>query len=123
MVPHALRFANWPENKIQFASRTLNSAEQNYSNIERESLSVIFGLEKFHNYLLGSKFIICNDQKPLNRLFARDKPVPISCSARIQRYALKLSQFNYSFHYTKGQDNVHSDFLSRYPLPETVKET
>ena len=107
---------------IQFASRTLNSAEQNYSNIEREALSVIFGLEKFRNYLLGSKFIICNDQKPLLKLFAKDKPIPNSCSSRIQRWALKLSQYNYSFVYSRGKDNVHSDCLSRLPLPNTVME-
>ena len=59
---------------IQFASRTLNQAEQNYSNIEREALSVIFGVERFRHYLLGSKFAIANDQRPLLKLFARDKP-------------------------------------------------
>ena len=32
---------------VQFASRTLNSAEQNYSQIEREGLSVLFGCERF----------------------------------------------------------------------------
>ena len=81
---------------IQFASRTLNKAEQHYSNIEREALSVIFGIEKFRNYLLGTKFVIKNDQKPLFKIFAHDKSIPTSCSARIQRWALKLSQFNYS---------------------------
>ena len=32
---------------VQFASRTLNSAEQNYSQIERAALSVLFGCERF----------------------------------------------------------------------------
>ena len=107
---------------IQFASRTLNAVEKNYSNIEREALSVIFGLEKFKNMLLGSKFIICNDQKPLHKLFARDKPVPSTCSARIQRWALKLSQFNYTFMYSPGKNNVNSDCMSRLPLQESVSE-
>lgn len=107
---------------IQFASRTLNAAERNYSNIEREALSVIFGLEKFKHMLLGSRFIICNDQRPLMKLFGRDKPIPSSCSARIQRWALKLSQFNYTFVYSPGKENVTSDLLSRLPLPETVVE-
>lgn len=107
---------------IQFASRTLNSSERNYSNIEREALSIIFGLEKFRNFLLGSKFIISNDQKPLTKLFSNCKAVPTTCSARIQRWALILSQFNYTLEYSRGQDNVHSDCLSRLPLPETVTE-
>ena len=96
---------------IQFASRTLNSAEKNYSNIEREALSIIFGLEKFKNMLLGSKFIICNDQRPLQKLFAKDKPVPSTCSFRIQRWALKLSQFNYTFVYSPGKENVKTYLL------------
>ena len=48
---------------VQCASRTLNEAERNYSNIEREALSVIFGVRKCKQFLLGSHFTICNDQK------------------------------------------------------------
>lgn len=107
---------------IQFASRTLNDHEINYSNIEREALSIIFGLKKFRNFLLGSKFIICNDQKPLTKLFSNSKPVPTSCSARILHWALQLSQYNYILEYSRGQENVHSDFLSRLPLPDSVTE-
>ena len=107
---------------VQFASRTLNVAERSYSNIEREALSVIFGCLKFRKFLLGSKFVIHNDQQPLRKLFAHDKPVPDSCSARVQRWALRLSQYKYKFVYSKGTNNVHSDCLSRLPLPITNPE-
>lgn len=104
---------------VQFASRTLNKAECNYSQIEREGLSVVFAVDKFREFLLGSHFIIFNDHKPLFTLFAKDRPVPLSCSARVQRWALKLSQYDYSFVYSRGSNNVQSDFLSRLPLPHT----
>ena len=107
---------------VQFTSRTLNDSERNYSNIEREALSVVFGCEKFHKFLLGGKFVIHNDQQPLRKLFAHDKSVPSNCSARIQRWALKLSQYDYVFKYSKGVNNVNSDCLSRLPLPETSHE-
>lgn len=107
---------------VQFASRSLNAAERNYSNIEREALSVVFGIEKFKKFLLGTQFIIRNDQQPLRKLFAHNAGVPTTCSARIQRWSLKLSQFNYTFQYSRGENNVHSDCLSRLPLPETVHE-
>lgn len=107
---------------VQCVSRTLNAAERNYSNIEREALSVIFGVEKFRHFLLGSKFIIKNDQKPLQKLLSHNSGVPSSCSSRIQRWCLKLSQYNYEFQYSKGSNNVTSDCLSRLPLPVTVKE-
>ena len=107
---------------VQFVSRTLNQSERNYSNIEREALSVIFGCERFRKFLFGTQFMIHNDQQPLHKLYAHDAGVPTTCSARLQRWALKLSQFKYNFVYSKGEDNVHSDFLSRFPLPETVQE-
>ena len=71
---------------VQFASRTLNHAEQNYSNIEREALSIVFGVEKFRQYLLGTHFTIRNDQMPLRKLLAFDSGVPTPCAARLQRW-------------------------------------
>ena len=47
---------------VQFVSRTLNSSEKNYSQLEREGLSVIFGTSKFRNFLLGARFTIFNDR-------------------------------------------------------------
>ena len=48
--------------------------------------------------------------------------IPTSCSARVLRWALKLSQFDYEFVYSKGADNVLSDCLSRMSLPTDVIE-
>ena len=106
---------------VQFASRMLNEHEINYSQIEREALSVIFACEKFRYYLLGNRFIIKNDHKPLLKLFDNKQGVPTTCSARLIRWALRLSQFMYTFQYIKGSDNVNSDFLSRLPLQETIQ--
>ena len=113
---------NCPWMPVQFASRTLNEAERNYSNIERESLSVIFGTDKFRHFLLGIKFIIRNDHKPLYKLLGHDKPIISPSSMRIQRWALKLSQYDYVFEYSRGSNNVQSDFLSRFPLTEFTSE-
>ena len=105
---------------VEFASRTLNQSEQNYSQIERESLSVVFGCEKFRHFLLGSKFLLKNDHKPLLKIFSRTSGMPQHCSARIQRWILRLSHFNFDFQFIKGIDNVTSDFLSRFPSPKTA---
>ena len=104
-------------------SRSLNHAESNYSNIEREALSVVFGVEKFRKFLLGKNFIIRNDQKPLRRLFSHDSGVPTTGSARLQRWYLRLSQYTYEFEYSKGESNVTSDCLSRLPLPDTTPDS
>ena len=107
---------------VQFASRSLNYAEKNYSNVEREPLSLLFGCGKLKQFLLGAKFNIRNDQQPLGKLLAYNSGVPSTSSARIQRWALKISQFHYVFQYSKGSANVNSDCLSRLPLPETIHE-
>ena len=108
--------ATHPWHTVQFASRSLNDAEKNYSNIEREALSVLYGCEKFRKYLLGCSFTVKNDHKPLEKIL---KPNSTSCSARLQRWSHRLSQFNFNFLYSKGKDNLVSDFLSRLPLPES----
>ena len=59
-------------------------------------------------------------QQPLRKLLARNSCIPTSCSARLQRWGLQLSQFNYYFEYSKGENNVNSDYLSRLPLPDTI---
>jgi len=105
---------------VQFASRSLNDSERDYSNIEREALSVIYGCEKFRYFLLGLRFTIKNDHKPLEQLFGGKCRLSKTALARVKRWAIRLAHYNYNFEYIKGKDNVNSDFLSRLPLRETV---
>ena len=39
---------------IAYASKSLSETESRYSNIEREMLAVVFGLERFHYYAYHS---------------------------------------------------------------------
>ena len=70
---------------IAYASRSLRAVEQRYSQIEREALAIVFGCEHFHMYLIGCKFRIDTDHKPLLTIWNKLNP-PL----RIERWGLRL---------------------------------
>ncbi|RDY00682.1 Retrovirus-related Pol polyprotein from transposon 17.6, partial [Mucuna pruriens] len=41
----------------------MDSAQLNYTTTEKELLAIVFALEKFHSYLLGSKIIVYSDHE------------------------------------------------------------
>ena len=109
------------ERPISFASRSLSAAEKNYSQIDKEGLALIFGVKKFHNYLYGRKFTLYTDHKPLVNLFAHDRAIPAMAAARIQRWALTLSAYEYDIVYREGLANANADAMSRLPLTDKPK--
>ena len=56
---------------IYYSSRTLNNAQMNYTTIEKEFLAVVFALEKFCAYLLGSKTTIFTDNSAFRYLMMK----------------------------------------------------
>lgn len=109
------RYPNGLIKPIAFGSRTLTSAEDNYSILDKESLAIIFGVKKFFQYLIGTHFILQTDHKPLLKLFGENQGLPQMAASRLQRWAHTLSGFNYSIQYIKSKDN-QADMLSRLPL-------
>ncbi|UYV72597.1 K02A2.6-like [Cordylochernes scorpioides] len=103
---------------VVFASRTLNKTERRYAVIDKEALAVIFGVSKFSQYLLGRKFKILTDHKPLVGMFNPKKPIPQVLSPRMLRWCLTLAAYTYSIEYKPGKVNCNADALSRLPLNE-----
>ena len=56
---------------IYYASRTLNNAQLKYTMTEKEFLAVVFSLEKFRQYLLGSRTTIFTDHSALRYLMQK----------------------------------------------------
>ena len=72
---------------IGYASRSLTHAESRYSQIEKELLAVIFGLEKFHHFTYGILVHVESDHKPLQSILQRALH---ESAARLQRIVLRL---------------------------------
>ena len=104
---------------LGFASRRLTDAERKCSQIEREALAFVMGVTKFHQYLCGltKPFRLVTDHKPLIKLFGQHEGLPEMASARIRRWALKLSNYNYVIQFRRTDDVPNADALSRLPSP------
>ena len=61
------------EQPIAYASRTLTSSERNYSQLEKEGLSCIFGIKTYHDYVFDRAFELVTDHKPLLGLLQADR--------------------------------------------------
>jgi len=95
---------------IYYSSRTLNNAKQNYTTAEKEFLVVVFVLEKFRPYLLGSKTMVFTDHSALKYLMTKKE-----AKALLIWWILLLQEFDLEIRDKKGVNNVVVDHLSRIP--------
>ena len=110
-------YPNGDERPVAYASKTLSSAEQNYPQIEKEALSLIYGLCKFHQYLYARPFTIVTDHKPLLIILGPKKNIPTLAAVHMQRWALLLSAYNYTIEYQHTTAHGNADGLLRLPAP------
>ena len=83
------------EQPIAFASQTLSTSERNCSQIEKETLSLIFKLNKFHQYLYSRHFMLVLDHKSLTTSLSSSRSVPPLAAVHLQRWAWLLSAYSY----------------------------
>ena len=115
------RFPDGSERPIANVSKTLSPAQRRYSQIHKEALAIIFALTKFHQFLYARKFILVTDHKPLLNIFSPHKATPALAANRLARWAVTLSQYDYSIEYRQSSKHGNADALSRLPSgPDTA---
>ena len=92
------------ERPVAFASRSLSKAECNWAQIEKEALSLVYGVKKFHKYLYGRRFELITDHKPLTTIFGPKTGIPTQTAQRLQCWALALMAHQYDITYRKSSE-------------------
>ena len=98
------------DNPIAYASRSLTESQQRWAQIEKEMYAVVFGCERFNQFIYGKHTIIETDHKPLQSIIKK----PLSqAPTRIQRLLLRLQRYDIDLQYRPGKELVIADALSR----------
>lgn len=104
---------------IAYASRALTSTQQRYAQIEKELLAVVYGCNKFHQYIYGQTTKVETDHKPLEPIFK--KPLH-QTPLRLQRMLLQLQRYSLQVEYKPGKEMYLPDTLSRAYLNEEKED-
>ena len=104
---------------IAFASKSLSDCETRYANIEREReremLAVVFGYERFHTYVYGTRFMVESDRKPLEIIILKNLA---AAPQRLQRLLLRIQPYDVQIRYRPGKEMALADTLSRQPCSD-----
>ena len=100
---------NWQP--VEYASRKMTETETRYAMVEKEALATTWACEKFDYYLVGRKFEIETDHKPLIAILGEKDLSKLP--ARVQRFKLRLMRYDYDIFHTPGKDMFLADLLSR----------
>ena len=115
-MKYARNFSHKFQLPIAYASRTLSQSERGYAQIEKEALSLVYGVKKFHQFIYGRQFTLVTDHKPLTAILSPKKSLPTLAAARMQRWALLLATYQYNIEFRSTHEHSNADGLSRLPL-------
>ncbi|XP_070035226.1 uncharacterized protein [Nicotiana tomentosiformis] len=93
---------------VYYASKTMNDAQVNYTVTEKELFAIVFAIEKFRPYLMGTKVIIHTNHAALRYLMSKK-----DSNVRLMWWVLLFQEFDLKFQDRKSSENQVEDHLSR----------
>lgn len=85
-------------------------------------MAIIFAIKKFYRYLYGKEFTIVTDHQALCEIFKPSRKTTAVAAARLQRWSIILSMYQYKIVHKSGKNMGNVDGLSRLPLPDENRE-
>lgn len=104
-----------------YTSRTLTAAENGCILLENDALALRFREKTLQAYLYGPKFNLVMDHKPLYTIFGPKRGMPTLTAARMQRWTVRLSAFNYTLVFKWSSENAGEDYFSQLPVNSVEK--
>uniref|UniRef100_A0A8C6UJ08 Gypsy retrotransposon integrase-like protein 1 n=1 Tax=Neogobius melanostomus TaxID=47308 RepID=A0A8C6UJ08_9GOBI len=101
---------------VAYASKLLNTTEQNYAQIEKELYAVLYGCKRFHDYIYGRHITVESDHKPLESILR--KPFALA-PPRLQRMLLALQKYSITLIHKPGKEIPVADTLSRKSMEDS----
>ena len=102
---------------IAYSSMSLTSAETRYAQIEKEALSITRAYDQLRNYVMGMSFHVETDNKTLVSLLCTNRRLE-ELLLRVQRFRLRLMQYQFTISHVPGRNLHTADILSRSPVCE-----
>jgi len=93
---------------VFFCSKILGKSERNWDIVEKEAYAIFYSIIRLKHFLLGRKFIVFSDHKPLEYIFNNEKSSP-----KVLRWKLQLQEFDFTVKHCQGKFNTVADCLSR----------
>ena len=96
---------------VAYASRSMTETERRYAQIDKEALAITWALEHWAEFLIGMRFKVETDHKPLIPLFSTTliEELPV----RIQRFRMRFMKFGFAISHVPGKLLYTADSLSR----------